>query len=82
MVVTDLYLLEDSTFLWTTAGGDVTDTEHGARLVFRHNTIDGEETVSRHRDNSSIERAAISRSGTTILLHVLSLLVDVKVFHL
>jgi hypothetical protein len=32
--------IEDSTFTWTGgANGDVMDTEHGARLVVRHNTI-------------------------------------------
>jgi hypothetical protein len=34
--------IEDSTFTWTNnANGDVTDTEHGVRLVVRNNTITG-----------------------------------------
>lgn len=34
--------IEDSTFTWTGgANGDLTDTEHGVRLVVRHNIING-----------------------------------------
>ncbi|MGZ3749097.1 MAG: hypothetical protein ACXVCD_17305, partial [Pseudobdellovibrionaceae bacterium] len=31
--------IEDSTFIWNGVTGDVMDTEHGTRMVIRHNTI-------------------------------------------